>query len=75
MRFLKTVCPAYYACRCEMGGLTVLHKPPAPRYDFEMLHAETGELFLHFKVRRRSRYIMVLFNEGRRDGRLECRSK
>lgn len=34
-----------------MGGLTVLDKPPAPRYDFEMLKADTGWLYLHFKVR------------------------
>jgi len=39
-----------FTCRCKMGGLTVLHRPPAPRYDFEMLNAETGELYLHFQV-------------------------
>eukprot|EP00752_Nemacystus_decipiens_P012849 g11376.t1 len=36
---------------CEMGGLTTEEIPPAlaPHYEFEMLHAETGEVFLHFK--------------------------
>lgn len=33
-----------------MGGLTVNQNVPAPWYDFEMLKADTGELFLHFKV-------------------------
>ena len=37
-----------------MGGLTVIDKPPAPRYDFEMLNADTGWLYLHFKVLRTS---------------------
>lgn len=35
-----------------MGGLRIANVPPAPRYEFEMLHAETDELFLHFKVSR-----------------------
>lgn len=33
-----------------MGGLKVTPHQPAPRYDFEMLHAKDQSLFLHFKV-------------------------
>ncbi|CAN0144840.1 unnamed protein product [Scytosiphon promiscuus] len=34
---------------CKMGGLKVVHNRPAPYYEFEMLHADTDELFLHFE--------------------------
>ncbi|CAM9575258.1 unnamed protein product [Scytosiphon promiscuus] len=34
---------------CKMGGLRITDNFPAPRYTFEMLHADTDELFLHFK--------------------------
>lgn len=33
-----------------MGGLKITDNPPAPQYSFEMLYADTDELFLHFKV-------------------------
>lgn len=38
-----------------MGGLKITFNRPASRYDFEMLHADTGDLFLHFEVRRMDR--------------------
>lgn len=34
-----------------MGGLVVYPHRPAPSYVWEMLHVDTGELFLHFDVR------------------------
>jgi len=33
-----------------MGGLVVNPNLPAPWYEFEMLNATTGGLYLHFKV-------------------------
>lgn len=33
-----------------MGGLKVFPRLPDPSYVWELLHAETGELFLHFDV-------------------------
>ncbi len=33
-----------------MGGLVITPNIPGPKYDFEMVHAETGELYLHQKV-------------------------
>ncbi|CAM9904786.1 unnamed protein product [Ascophyllum nodosum] len=33
---------------CQMGGLTERHGVPAPKYEWEMLYADTGELFMHF---------------------------
>ena len=35
-----------------MGGLTERHGVPAPKYEWEMLYADTGELFMHFTVKR-----------------------
>ncbi|CAM9575188.1 unnamed protein product [Scytosiphon promiscuus] len=32
-----------------MGGLNVTDRPPAPRYEFEMLNADTGDVYLHFQ--------------------------
>ena len=40
-----------------MGGLTTERNFPAPRYDFEMLHAETGEPYIHFNVSKANRTI------------------
>lgn len=36
--------------RCKMGGLKITNSNPAPRYIFEMLHADTDQLFLYFEV-------------------------
>lgn len=33
-----------------MGGLVVTQNYPAPRYDFELLHADDKSLFMHFRV-------------------------
>ncbi|CAM9551407.1 unnamed protein product, partial [Ascophyllum nodosum] len=33
---------------CKMGGLRVVSGVPAPRYEWEMLYADTGKLFMHF---------------------------
>lgn len=35
-----------------MGGLKVIPNRPGPSYVWEMLHADTGELYLHFDVSR-----------------------
>ena len=34
-----------------MGGLKAVFGIPAPKYEWEMLYADTGELFMHFDVR------------------------
>lgn len=33
-----------------MGGLRVIPNVPDPSYRWEMVHADTGELFIHFDV-------------------------
>ncbi|CAM9551062.1 unnamed protein product [Ascophyllum nodosum] len=33
---------------CKMGGLKAVFGIPAPKYEWEMLYADTGELFMHF---------------------------
>lgn len=33
-----------------MGGLKVIPRLPDPSYIWEMLHADTGNVFLHFDV-------------------------
>lgn len=43
--------PGQTLTRCKLGGLVVTPNEPAPRYDFEMLHANDSSLFLHFQVR------------------------
>lgn len=40
-----------------MGGLVVFPHHPAPSYVWEMLHAYTGELFMHFDVRGQAEYL------------------
>lgn len=55
-----------------MGGLTAERNFPAARYDFEMLHAETGEPFLHFKVHRASRAIPRFFSTKELAGKFVC---
>lgn len=35
-----------------MGGLRVIPNKPDPSYVWELLRADTGELFLHFNVSR-----------------------
>ena len=47
----------FFVCRCQMGGLVVDPHDPAPNYVWEMLYADTGELFLHFDVRTRAKYL------------------
>ena len=47
-------------CRCQMGGLVVYRGKPAPKYVWEMLLVDTGELFLHFDVRIPERNIGIL---------------
>ena len=43
--------PFFRSYRCKMGGLKgILHRS-GPSYVFEMLDADTEELFLHFDVR------------------------
>lgn len=37
-----------------MGGLKVFPNKPDPSYVWEMLYADTGELFLHFDVSHRA---------------------
>ena len=33
-----------------MGGLKVIPNRPDPSYQWEMLHADTGKLYMHFNV-------------------------
>lgn len=44
-----------------MGGLVVIPNKPDPSYIWEMLHADTGELFLRFDVSRRPPCWFVVF--------------
>ena len=34
-----------------MGGLKAVFGIPAPKYEWQMLYADTGKLFMHFNVR------------------------
>ncbi|CAM9420565.1 unnamed protein product [Ascophyllum nodosum] len=36
---------------CKMGGLIVIPNRPDPSYQWEMLHADTGKLYMHFNGR------------------------
>lgn len=51
--------------RCKMGGLRVdLTGIPAPHYNFEMLHADTGKLYMHFNVSRSRSGVSSSYSKG-----------